>query len=201
MEGTKTKYILVALVVIVIVAASIGFYLIKDGAINTQSVSAFDKIDSANQIAINWKNDSVLYAICMQEQNNNGEITAWRYEYFSPSSAIIVNINHTIYTCCKVYLFSNGTNKINSFNSSNIYPSDNLKIDSTDAYDIAMSNSEIEDFMHHDPGLFLFQLSNDSIRSVWQIEWTYDAGFDDPKWAEIHIDANTGEVLYVEADD
>jgi len=199
-EGSKTKYILVALVVIVIVTASIGFYLIKDGASDIQPVSALDKIDFANQIATDWKSDSILYAVCMQEQNNNGEITAWRYEYYSPSTANIVNNNHTIYTCGKVYLFSNGTHIIKSFNSSNIYPIDNWTIDSDDAYDIAMENSEITSFLHHEPCPFLFQLSNDSVRSIWQIEWCYDAGFDDPKWAEIHIDANTGEVLYVEAD-
>jgi hypothetical protein len=78
-EGAKTKIILTALVISVIVIASIGFYLIKDDA---GGISALDGYDIAKSIVDErYENYSYIltYVFPWGDVNNNGLSEGWSY--------------------------------------------------------------------------------------------------------------------------
>ena len=195
-EGAKTKYILVALVVIVIVTASVGYYLIKDGEVGVDGITAMEGLDIANPLAKNWNTSAVLIVASKgSNMNGNGEFQLWYYLYTNTQ-----NFTNTP-QCLEIQVFSNGSYKLRyDAGIGDKRPINSYIIDSDKAYDIATAQSELKTFFIHNPMLDHMSLSNSSGTPSWYIDWAYDAGFDNPKWAEIQIDANTGEVLYVEAD-
>ena len=185
-EDTKTKFILVALVVIVIVVASIGFYLIKDGA-GVDGITALEGRAQADEISKNWNPSAKLvHVMIMGETFFDGRSDKWGYSY-SDGFAVTV--------------FENGSYYSGELEAPpSVIPVINWSTDSDEAYQIAQNNSAISRFLSHSPDVYGFFLSATTGEPVWYIEWTYDAGHGDYKWANIEINATTGEVLYVEAD-
>ena len=194
MEGAKTKIILTALVVIVIVAASIGFYFIKDAGV--EGITALEGKVVAEEVAGNWCVNATLVGVRKSgNMNYQHEFSSWFYVYLDTTN------NSRPHQCIEIKVNTTGyiISTYEDWSSPNI-PIEYWNIDSNDAYEIATNNGEINSFLKHNPTVDSFSLSCGSGQSIWYIKWAYDAGFDNPKWAQIQIDANTGEVLYVEAD-
>ena len=82
------------------------------------------------------------------------------------------------------------------------YPITNWTIDSSLAYSIAESNSQIKTFLskYDDAGVdsFFLAYSNVSEIPTWWIYWHSPGFMDNPHNAHIIIDASTGEILEVE---
>ena len=185
-EGSKSKLIIVSVIVIILVIASIGIYLIGGGA---SGITAMEGREIAEQLALNWSDNATLVYVT----GDPHQAIAYRYW----------NLTNNTINCLEVTVY---TNKVTETRYTRClhdeYPICNWTIDSDEAYEIAMDNENINSFMAHYPTLDSFSLATPRLdnNSVWYIYWCYNAGFDDPKWAQIQIDATTGEVLYVEAD-
>lgn len=200
MEGAKTKYILVALVVIVIVVASIGYYLIKDAGV--EGITAMEGKIIGDNLAKTWHDDAILVQVgSMDSEHNSGFSEAWIYTYNSPSTEHMDG-NFSLFEMVQIIVYANQTTHISYWpNGGEMIPITNWTIDSTHAYEIALDNQDISDFLHKypsaDPGSSLWVRMDYPDCPSWHICWQ-DWGFiDDPHNAEIYIDANTGEVLYV----
>jgi len=205
-EGAKTKIILTALVISVIVVASIGYYLIKDAGV--EEITALEGNEIADNIAQSWHQDSVLMGVgaLVHQYNffnytadkNYGYAIGWKYAFYSPSTEIEIG-NQSMYQRLTVTVFSNATIETNETRESYIRSIDGWYIDSNDAYEIAQNNVGINDFNNRSPILMTFILtSDDSITPKWQIGWFYDTDSDIAQRIEININASTGEVLYID---
>jgi len=187
---TSIQWVAFGLVVTFLVAA-IFFIQLKNGE---------ERKNIAKNIAHEVdENATLVYVIANEPISENGRCLSWRYTF---SNLTQLNSPNT-YKAIKITLFWNETYfvRFNATSPVENQPISDWNIDSDEAYTIALNNKEIKAFMAHDPGVYVFSLSNSSGTPTWYIDFTYDAGFDNPKWAEIRIDANTGEVLYVEVDD
>ena len=162
---------------------------------DNSGISAFEGKEIADPIALEWNENATLFEI-RGHHKNKGLSDYWFYGYIYPN----ISENDTGFSIC---VFND-----NSFRSRDCEiliekkPICNFSIDSTDAYDVAILNEKIKAYLAKYKGhINHFVLWNiDNIH--WRIEWEIDAtGNEDYKRAEIHIDANTGEVLYVEASD
>ena len=185
-EGSKTKIIIASVIVIIIVIASIGIYLIGGGA---SGITAMEGREIAEQLALNWSDNATLVHVTGNPQQ------AFAFRYW--------DLTNNAINCLEVTVYTDKTAETRLTRClHDEYPISNWTIDSDDAYKTAMDNEEIKSFMQHNPTLDSFSLASpiSSNGSIWYIYWAYNAGIDDPKWAQIHIDATTGEVLYVDAD-
>ncbi len=188
-------YTIISLVIILIllIACIMIFFI----SYETQRITAIEGKVYANSIAYNWSENATLISVRIASTiGSGGYFTDWYYKFID--TTIITNETE----CIQIKITYDGGQYI-TYNAS-IGPHTPIfdwRIDSNDAYEIALANEDIYSFMAHNPMVDGFFLSNASGIPTWYIDWTYDAGFDNPKWAEIQIDATTGEVLYVEADD
>ena len=192
-KGSKSKLIIVSIIVIILVIASIGIYLIGGGA---SGITAMEGREIADDVANNWsENATVITAKKAGEMQADGRFLTWDYMYIN--TEIITESTE----CIGIRIYSNGTFTVRDNASFGPYkPIISWNIDSNRAYEIAQENSAINTFLGRGPSLEAFFLGSSTEKPIWILEWC-DPGFmDDPKWAKIEIDANTGEVLYVEAD-
>jgi len=190
-EGSKTKLIIVSVIVIILVISSIGIYLMGGGA---SGITAMEGREIADEIALNWSANATLTRI-QKGADMYGNFNGWGYSYFD--EPIITNSTK----CANIGIKTNGTTSIRiSTVLGDRQPMGMWSIDSDVAYEIAKDNSAIKSFLLHRPVLDTFSLGNSTGTPTWYIEWGYNAWIDDPHWARIEIDANTGEVLFVEAD-
>ena len=197
MEESKKRIVVISLaIIIVIVVASIGIYLFK-GEASVEGITALEGRVSANSIAQEWNSSAHLVGVRMSGQHE-GYADPICYTY---TNSTLGQIPVFFY---EVYYNANLTYEINTYTfyspNGEDTPIVNWTIDSNDAFDIAKDNPEIAQFLRHNPMVDGVQLSAQSGIPTWYILWTYDAGFDNPKSAQIKIDATTGEVLYVDAD-
>ena len=164
-------------------------------------ISALDGKQIADPIAINWSRNATLFEIRGHSPNNNGYADYWFYVYVN--SSFIPRINTSAIEIKTHNKNSYSTHIFETLeHQDNLPPVGQFSIDSTEAYDIALSNEIIKRYLSkYDAKNIRLELSNSSNIPQWRIEWKIDAtGNEDYKRAEIHIDANTGEVLYVKAD-
>jgi len=76
----------------------------------------------------------------------------------------------------------------------------NWSIDSPKAVEIAKNNPTIHEYLSKYRGAIIesMAIGGNQTCSAWTIEWTDQGFMDKPHNAKISIDANTGEVIYVE---
>ena len=193
-EGSKSKLIIVSVIVIILVIASIGIYLIGGGA---SGITAMEGKEIADEIALAWNASAVLVGGGgSNEILNDGRATCWQFSYHNDLRG-----NGTYEF--RVWVYTDGSNKAEEIRlnaPTNVNAIVNWSLDSDSIMNIALQNSEINSFMKHNPTIDMFIIKGGADTSIWSIYWVYNAGFDDPKWAQIQIDANTGEILYVDAD-
>jgi len=186
-DGTKTKVIIVSLVAIVIIVASIGFYLIKTGP---SYISAMERKTLADEIANNWNSSAFLIIVSSGgDSDENGRYSNWQYCYATSHDRANQTNEYSI------TIYSNGTTSIFEFD--NPFGSDginNWTIDSDEAYQIAIANESVQNMIHTNftagPGMQLYQNDN---RTFWGISWH------DPRevtfFVIFRVDATTGELL------
>ena len=160
-----------------------------------------DVLGGADAIAKSWRNDSYLVEIRV-----GGDISSEGNYYVNSVFYVYLNKNYTgelRQGLEVVYENGNYTKRYTQWPLSEDKPLGQWKIDCTDAYQIAINNDKIKAFMDRYPNAEIdggLMLSNASGTPTWYIKMV-DWGFlDDPHWAEIQIDATTGNVLYVNAD-
>ena len=149
-------------------------------------------MEQANYLALEYSNTSKLvYIYSIGEIKEDGTAFKWRYTYANVSNGLEVIID------------SNGDYQMNELESP---PSTaqivNCTLDSDEAIEIAYSNPTISNYLEKYPRADVVRIAFGARinNSVCSIEWT-DSGFaDDPHNARIWIDATTGEILDVEAD-
>jgi len=199
----KRMKIVLLVVIIAVVILSLFVHDQIGNNVNNEFITAMEGKAIADEIALNWSANASFRGVRKAgEMNNDGTFSSWYYNYWTFTNA-------SWGTVLEIQVFAAGTYEMEEIGTGllindSVNEIKNWTIDSNEAYEIALSEPSINSFMAHNPlldGFFLATPDTNLTTSVWHIEWFYDAGFDDPKWAEIKIDANTGEVLYVEVDD
>ena len=186
-----------------------GIFLFIQNNQNNINISALEAKDIAYPIATNWNNNATLVNVRGGGMNSEGYFSKWIFKYIEPVDALMT-VNET--DCIEIKVYSNGSYESWTGTTGTGVVGDekmiiSWTIDSCQAFEIAYENDNIHSFLRQNPSVYVFSLHNatweghSTQKPAWFIEWTYDAGFDDPKWAQILIDANTGEVLYVDVDD
>ena len=205
MEEKRTSLILISLAVVsIIIIASLIIIILDSSELDV--ITALEGRDIAEPIALSWHDDAVLEHIVMTDKNINGKSNSWRYRFYSPSSANTTN-NYTQYDVLSVSTYSNGTldsyTSITGIIQGNIT---NWTIDSDEAYEIAKNNRMIANWLSKYQPSFRIDLWGDGIygsNSVWDFyfdDMSLASVFENYHRAEIHIDAHTGEVLFVDDD-
>jgi len=187
--GMKYSEVLIIGVTFTLIIAAMGVFLLQNDNISNE-ITAKEGYTIAEQHAKNWSYNATLIYVT----GNSQESFIFRFWDLT---------NNTI-NCLEIKVYTNKSITTRFTKSlHDEYPISNWTLDSDEAYKIAMNDAEIESFMKHNPMLDSFFLASptSSGDSIWYIYWAYNAGIDDPKWAQIQIDATTGEVLYVEVDD
>jgi len=194
----KNVKILVVILIIVMLFSLFAYIQIKKDSNNRDGITALEGKSIADEVALNWSKNGTLIYVTNGGTIHDGLCNAWDYVYIeSPSMPLIANESN----CIGIRVLENKSYVLGPGGIGNHKPINSWIIDSDKAIELALLNEDIKSFMTHHPSMYSFFLSNASGTPNWFIEWTYDAGFDNPKWAQIKIDANTGAVLYVDVDD
>ncbi len=166
---------------------------------NNKGMTAMEAKTEADKIAFEW-NTSATFMGCgpCGDVNSEGKADCWSFSYQDRMDG-----NGTYEFNVKIYYGGHYETEVLWLNApSSTQGIENWTIDSDEAYSIAMKNEEIKSFMerYHGAHVDSFSLSGrQDGNPVWSIEWVDWGIWDDPHWAEIRMDATTGEVLYVEA--
>jgi len=162
-----------------------------------EDISAKEGLQIAEEAAMEWNADSILvYVMKSSTMINEGTFSAWGYKYW----------NETSNECLGVKAYGNGTVTTRETGYYKENPIYNWNIDSDEAYEIAIENDEIQEYLSTFERAYierftLFGGEGDS-DPTWKIHWSYSGGiFRDPKHAEIRINARNGEVVGVGADE
>ena len=211
MKTTKLKCLTVLFLLSLLSLSFSG--CLSENDINT--ISALDGRRIADEIAKDWKEDARLIEIASFGGSNNGEFEKWRYVYFSPSDNITED-NTTKFN--SIGIFVKGNEEIDKFDKNYIryHYHESIKnwaIDSDEAVEIAKQEPLIESYLDEysraslGMTLMMWERLPDGRENpnrdsaTWSIGWEYMGGmFEDPAHARVFINANTGDVLYVDAD-
>ena len=191
------KKIKLILLLFLIISSHFCCCLMSDSNdVNNKGMSAFEGKKIADPIALNWCENIVLFEI--RGHYRNGYAEYWFYDYMN--SSLNSSLNTEMIT---IKVFEDKSYYVSYFKQANERrPILVFKIDSPNASDIALSNEKIERYLSkYNADIEDFDLRNIDGTTYWKIFWDYDPGGENYKRAEIHIDANSGEVLYVKADD
>ena len=191
LDVDKTKFIVISLVIVIILIASLGIYLIEDGA---GGITAMEGKEIADEIAKEWSQDAVLSLIHKGSlMIHDGYFQIWGYYYLD--SPIINNTTK----CIGITVESNGDTFItHNISINGIRPITDFSIDSDEVYDIAKEIPDIASFIKTNPSVEVFSLDASTGDSIWTIEWVGASVVDHARLAQVQIDANTGEVLFVQ---
>jgi hypothetical protein len=198
---TARIFLYLGVIGVVVIVVLAGWVVLVNKS-EPEGITAIEGLSAANNFANNWHEDAVLESVIMltdKDQVNGSTSKGWYYTYYSPSNIVNYTFNYSIYETIQVYVFSNETIISEAISGGGVLSITNWTIDSDDAYDIALNKQEISMFLStYSAHIDSFSLANIDNRTTWSISWV-DWKYN-PKWASIDIDANTGEVLSVEAD-
>lgn len=166
-------------------------------------ITAKNAFKEAKKIASNKSSKAILEDVTSFDRpKTGGKSPAWSFDYIAPSKNgtyftfdITIDWEHESEITIGGYV-----NK----SQRTLKPILNWTLDSDEAMEVAKENPKISEFLneYEDAEIDLMHLdmvedySKDD--AVWVIKWR--SGGLSPKWAEIVINAHTGEVLHVEAD-
>ena len=183
-------------------------YLALDNS-HSSGITAMEGSTVAESIAKSWHDDARLTQIGSLDSSEKieGNAEGWIFTYYSPNTEEIV-ADGVRYERAHIIVYANNTT---SCSYAIRYLEDigqtieNWTLDSSQAHQITLDNNEIHSFLkkytHADIGYTLQIRDTYPDRPVWFISFLDMGIMDNPHSAEIYIDANTGEVLYVHADD
>lgn len=190
------KITIVCLVIVIVVVGVFAFTYLQNQTEPINYFTAMEGKECADTYATDTNITAVLYSVrAVGEINNDGESTQWRYIYGNYSS------EGEYITGFEIVVNSNGSRVFCEIERpiTNNYIS-NWTIDSPEALEIAKENPEIKQWLNKYDAAKLETIvvtaGNES--SIWYILWSDSGVIDDPHSAVIKLDANTGEVLYVE---
>ena len=187
------------LFLIFIVITSFVIYMMEDS--NNNGITAKQAKDFADPYAKNWSENATLIQIGTSPISESGKADTWYVMYELPTKI------GTVGETKEFKVFSNGTVK-EIFSSSGKYwgksLEENWSIDSDKLIAIATSDERMKEWLsnHHDAEIEDFGIGINleySENPICVISWMSWGLWDNPQSARIIIDANTGEVLYVEA--
>ncbi len=194
-EGSKTKLIIVSVIVIILVIASLGIYLMGNGA---SGITAMEGREIADEVAYEWNNSAELVEIRSLIMDNKGYSSGWLYVYASSTE-----IEYSA-TGLEVSVLANKSYTINEIpHPPSFIPISNWVLNSPEIVETAKLNSEISSFLsqYSDARITSMALvgQNESdLKCLWTIEWA-DAGLmDNPHWIRIRLNGETGEVYDVD---
>jgi len=142
--------------------------------------------------------------------NNDGYGKRWHCSFSVPKNHTHrIGFDYTVYGDESIELINKRT-----YPKTNGNPIENWTIDSDEAVEIAKQEPEIESYLDEYPRASLGMTlkmwerlpdgreSPNQDSATWSIGWEYMGGmFEDPAHARVFINANTGEVLYVDGDE
>lgn len=188
--------VIVSIIVIALVFYGFHFQVAEKG------ITAMEGKPIADEIARNWNANATLVSVREGgKMLSEGRFSSWYYVYYNSS------IISRPMMCIEIKVYTDSRNETYTYELWSVEKMSigGWTIDSDDAYKLATANDKIKAFFSkYSPyldGFFLSASTYTQNKSVWFIDWC-DPGFmDNPKWAKIEIDATTGEVLHVEADE
>jgi len=208
-ELRKKIYSFITLIMVVLIMIFSGCIEINQDE-EFQTISAKDAFESIDEVLINNYHSNLSYLISVNDQmmtTERGLSKGWSFYYY-------IFLNETHFRSVSIKIFASSDIEIFEYEKiHNIMDTDisikgiqNWIIDSDEAMDIATGNETISEFIkkYEDANIDDMRLvmrerySEDD--AIWVIWWSYMKGWDDPVNAQIVINANTGEVLYVDAD-
>ena len=194
----EKKRLLSLIIILMILVVIIGAILLSVD--DPKQITANEGYILANKVMNETHTTYYLYRIQnnMMETYEDGKSTGWSYGYLFEG-------NNETFHYKRVEIYSNGSYisyDLPGTTSSLDKLIQNWSIDSDAAYKIAASNPAINSFINSPScsffGSYMIQING---TTQWCFSWNKAGILDDPKWADINIDATTGEVLYVEVDD
>ncbi len=196
MEGSKTKIIIASAIIIIIVIASIGIYLMGGGA---GGITAMEGREIADDLASTWNSSAILVNVMgMGSKHSDGTCSEWGYSYSSNYPDINISKGYLV----TVYADSSYiTGEVEHPPSPQSLQ--NWSVDSTEATSIAKSNSEVSEFLSNYPNAKIERIVfvGNNIRSngcLMNIQWSYNAWIDEPHNIRVWIDATNGEIVDIE---
>jgi len=209
----KTKIISIIVVAIIIIASTgilAKHYFFSE-------ISAMEGKAKADERANLLLPNSSLYALGNHGAlHNNGKSTAWEYRYFT--------LEDDLYKMVMIYVHGNGNvdnSIIGEFPLDSVYndyvPIVNWTMDSPEAIDLALQNDTIMQFLREYPnslesmGLGVISSIPDNTNYsvgitltqptlIWGIGWQHLGSHENYHYAQLKINEENGEYLYVQAD-
>lgn len=195
---TKTVHCLIITLLLISFMKS-GCIEIRD---NPDGITALEGLEVAEEVALNWSENAILIGVRKGGSIVSGGVySSWSYSYAASDNV-----------STQVEKFGVGVNADMTYNTREYEgtlrhnPIYNWTIDSDEVYEIAMGNENIKEFLskYERATVERFTLFGGEGGSdpIWKIHWSYSGGiFGDPVHAEIRINARTGEVIEVDADE
>ncbi len=200
MKEHERKKVMIATFIVLLVLGGALYYqfaYVKED----EGITAMEGKEIADNIALNWSENATLIQIGTSLISESGKADTWYVMYELPTKI------GTVGETKEFKVFSNGTVK-EIFSSSGKYwgksLEENWSIDSDKLISIATSNERMKEWLsnHHDAEIEDFGIGINleySENPICVISWMSWGLWDNPQSARIIIDADTGEVLYVEA--
>jgi len=211
----KMRYIPIIVIIILLLTTLSGCIEINSDE-EKETMPALQAYEIAEEIAKEWYDDSVLVLVGLGGYSDGrGGAHRWSFRYYSPSTLIIED-NVSYYKRMYIYVYADNETETQTAyiaKSSFSDPIGNWTIDSDEAVEIAKQIPEIESYLDEysraSLGMTLKMWERlpdgrenpNQDSATWSIGWSDSGGiFGDPAHARVFINANTGEVLYVDAD-
>ena len=191
-EGSKNLKLIAIIIVAIVVISSLFYFAIQ----NTR-ITAMEGREIADGVALDWNNTAVLVTIHnIGSVGRSGFSSEWRYTYANFTDDI--NLTRAL----DVIVSYDGTWAINERERPPTrYAIVNWTYDSDKIVELARDQSEIEYYLLRFPNAKIETMALScglDEQHIWYILWSNSGFIDDPHSAVIKLDANTGEILFLE---
>ena len=198
----KRAIISIICAAVLVVATGAYFTLRSEPELN--GITAMDGYELVKSLIEESYGNSTIVLFTANALNNanisNGMSEGWQYIF-----EVEQQVNYKVFV---INVFSNMAYEIIHTGSSTLpldqwgaySPINNWSLDSDEAYEIALSNEEVNNYMVNNPKGEFIRLESVHTHPVWKIGWIYYFSVNSPKYAEVHISAETGEIVYLDVD-
>ena len=183
------RKIIIAIVLTVTLVVAAGAYLVMREGEEPVGITAMEGVNKASEYINNTYGNGTLIHVQSMAFIEDGYSVGWSYNY------LIFNNDTNEFQIIDVNVFNNGT--ITPFyysgNGSSYGVIKDWSIDSNEAYQISMNIAEIQDFK-----LYIMVLTGGIDCPTWHIYYIHTEIMDNPRGADITINATSGEILNIE---
>jgi len=197
----ERKYTLtISILVIIVIVISIVFSSNNNPPEMQQipGLTALEAKPVADKLVEPWSIDPFLLSAQGYDMGDNGTFHSWfffygKWNYMNQLKGFGVSI------------YSNGTNRTRLMDGRYYYnPVVNVTVDSDDAFNIALTNDSLQDFIKGNNTDFNGMILNKKSHNItWKMDWLYTIP-GDPYYnvfAKVSVNAQTGEIEYVHIED